>query len=124
MQKNFYYLDNATPDATAEVLAKVYHTTNSEMTLGVMRRRLGHLNMRAVEQLFKKDMVRGATLSVKHLKSTPSICEWCVRGKTQRTPFPKSPSRETEILDLVHSDLWATTGTDHVARWKFLLLLY
>jgi hypothetical protein len=97
MRKNLYYLDNVTPDATAEVLTKVYHTTNSEVTLDLMHRRLSHLNMRAVKQLFKKDMVRGATLSAKHLKATPSICECCVRGKMQRAPFPKSPSRETGI---------------------------
>ena len=106
MRKNLYYLDNVIPDAAMEVPTKVYHTTNSEITLDLMHRRLGHLNMRAVKQLFKKNMVRGVTLSEKHLRATPSICDCCVRGKMQRSPLPKSSSRKTEILELVHSDLW------------------
>jgi len=106
MRKNLYYLDNVTPDAATGIPTKVYHTTNSGITLDLMHRRLGHLNMRAVKQLFKKDMVRGIVLPEKHLKSTPSICECCVRGKMQRTPLPKSSTREGEILGLVHSDLW------------------
>jgi len=106
MRKNLYYLDNITPDTAADVPTKVYHTTNSEITLDLMHRRLGHLNKRSVQQLFKKNMVRGVILSEKHLKATPSICECCVRGKMQRTPLPKASSRKTEILHLVHSDLW------------------
>ena len=106
MRKNLYYLDNLTPDATLEVPTKVYHTTNSEITLNLMHQHLGHLNMRTVKQLFKKDMVRSVALSKKHLDATPSICECCIRGKMQRTPLPKSSSRKTEILDLIHSDLW------------------
>jgi hypothetical protein len=106
MWKNLYYLDNMTPNATAEVLTKVYHTMNSEITLDLMHRRLGHLNMHMVQLLFKKDMVCGTTLSMKYLKSTPSICECCVRGKMQCAPFLKSLSCETEVLDLVHLDLW------------------
>jgi len=58
MRKNLYYLDNVIPDAATEVPMKVYHTTNSEITLDLMHRRLGHLNMRAVKQLFKKNIVR------------------------------------------------------------------
>ena len=51
-------------------------------------------------------MVQGVTLSEKHLNSDPSLCECCIRGKMQRTPLPKSSSRNWEVLDLVHSDLW------------------
>lgn len=62
--------------------------------------------MPTVKQLFKKDMVSGVTLSIKHLKSYPSLCECCVRGKIQRTRLPKPSSLKTDILELVHSDLW------------------
>ena len=51
-------------------------------------------------------MVRGVTLSEKHLRTTPSICDCCVQGKMQRSPLPKSSSRKMEILELVHSDVW------------------
>jgi transposase InsO family protein len=105
MRKNLYYLDNVTSHPPV-VPTKVYHTTNSEITLDLMHRRLGHLSMRAVKQLFKKNMVQGITLSNKHLNSDPSLCECCIRGKMQRTPLPKSSSRNREVLDLVHSDLW------------------
>ena len=71
-----------------------------------MHRRLGHLNKWSVQQLFKKNMVRGVVLSEKHLNVKPSICECCVQGKMQRSPLPKASSRKAEILDLIHSDLW------------------
>ena len=106
MRNNLYYLNNISRDTATEVPTKVYHTTNSEITLDLMHRRLGHLNKRSVQQLFKKNMVRGVTLSEKHLKATPSICECCVQGKMQRTPLPKVSSRKAKILNLVHSDLW------------------
>jgi transposase InsO family protein len=136
MRKDLYYLDNITRNTTTEVRTKVYHTTNSEITLDLMHRHLGHLNMRAVKLLFKKDMVRGVTLSEKHLKSTPSLCECCIRGKMQRTPLPKSASRSAEILGLVHSDLWGPSAvmslggryyfisfTDDSARYSWLYQL-
>ena len=106
MRKNLYFLDNVTHDAPQDVPMKVYHTKSSEVTLDLMHRRLGHLNIRAVKQLFKKNMVSGVTLSEKHLKSTPSICKCCVKGKMQHSPLPKASTRKSEILELVHSDLW------------------
>jgi len=106
MCKNLYYLDNINPDANLEVPMKVYHTTNSKVTLELMHRRLDHLNFGAVKKLFKKNMVSGVTLSKGDLNANLSICECCVRGKMQRTPFPKSSSHKSEILELVHSDLW------------------
>ena len=106
MRKSLYYLDNVMPNAAAEVPTKVYHTTNSIITLDLMHRRLGHLNVPAVKQLFKKDMVRGVNLSTKQLTCKTPFCECCVRGKMQRTPLPKLSSHQAEVLDLVHSDLW------------------
>jgi transposase InsO family protein len=107
MRKSLYYLDGIVPSAAvSSVPTKVYHTTNLEITLDLMHRRLGHLNISAVKRLFKKNMVSGITLSSKHLNSHPSICDCCVRGKMQRNRFPKSSSLKTDILELVHSDLW------------------
>ena len=85
--KNLYYLDNVTPNATAEVLTKVHTMNVTKITLDLMHQRLGHLNMRAVKQLFKKDMVRGATLSAKHLKSTPPSANGVSEAKCNALHF-------------------------------------
>ena len=106
LQKNLYFLDNVNIEAASQFPMKVYHTTNAKITLDLMHQRLGHLNTRSVKQLFKKDMVHGLTLSEKHLKAAPSICECCVQGKMQQTPLPKRSSCKTAILNLAHSDLW------------------
>ena len=78
MRKNLYYLDNITPNAPPDVPMKIYHTTNSEITLDLMHRHFGHLNIRVVKYLFKKNMVCSVVLSEKHLKATPAICKCCV----------------------------------------------
>ena len=78
MQKNLYYLDNISTDTATHILTKVYHMTNSEITLDLMHQHLGHLNVRAVQKLFKKNMVSGISLSEKHLKPAAPICECCV----------------------------------------------
>ena len=123
MRKNLYFLDNVTHDAPQDVPMKVYHTKNSEVTLDLMYQRLGHLNICAVKQLFKKNMVSGVTLSEKHLKSTPSICKCCVKGKMQRSPLPKASTCKSEILELVHSDLWGPAPVMSLGR-KFYFISF
>ena len=78
MRKNLYYLNNASPKAVEQFVTKVYHTTNAMITLDPMHQHLGHLNILSVKQLFKRDMIRGITLSDKSLKETPSICKCCI----------------------------------------------
>ena len=43
------------------------------------------------------------------------VCEPCLAGKMHSNPFPSSPSRATQPLELVHMDLH---GPLPVATWE------
>jgi hypothetical protein len=70
---------------------------------GVMlwHERLGHFNMASFKEL--DAMVDGM-----NLKEVPlhRICEGCVKGKHQRTSFPKDRiMRTSQLLEIVHTDV-------------------
>ncbi len=63
--------------------------------------RLGHLNMASLKEL--DAMVDGM-----NLKEVPlhHICEACVKGKHQRTSFPKEgATRVSQLLEIVHTNV-------------------
>jgi hypothetical protein len=63
--------------------------------------RLGHLNMASLKEL--DAMVDGM-----NLKEVPlhHICETCVKGKHQKTSFPKDgATRASQLLEIVHTDV-------------------
>jgi hypothetical protein len=61
----------------------------------------GHLNMASLKKLEK--MVNGM-----NLKEVPlhHVCETCIKGKHQRTFFPKDEAtKASKLLELVHSNV-------------------
>jgi hypothetical protein len=93
--KNLYLLNvNVRKDTT--------HIINS-LKEGAMlwHERLGHLNMASLKEL--DAMVDGM-----NLKKVPlhHICEGCVKGKHQRTSFPKDgTTKASQLLEIVHTDV-------------------
>jgi hypothetical protein len=63
--------------------------------------RLGHLNMASLKEL--DAMVDGMNLKEVSLHH---ICEGCVKGKYQKTSFPKDgATRASQLLEIVHTDV-------------------
>ncbi len=61
--------------------------------------RLGHLNMASLKEL--DPMVDGMNLKEVSLHH---VCEGCIEGKHQRTPFPKDgATRASQLLEIVHN---------------------
>ncbi len=93
--KNVYLLNVKVRKDTA-------HITNSlEESAMFWHERLGHLNMACLKEL--DAMVDGM-----NLKEVPlhHICEGCVKGKHQKTSFPKDGAmRASQLLDIVHNDV-------------------
>ncbi|GAU46899.1 hypothetical protein TSUD_296780 [Trifolium subterraneum] len=64
--------------------------------------RYGHLSLKVLNVLAKKEMVKGLPL----LQESQDICDDYVIGKHQRDTIPKSTSwRASEKLELIHSDI-------------------
>ena len=73
-------------------------------SLKIWHHRLAHVNPAGIEQMIKKNVVKGAKL----LPGTfdAKICHGCVLGKGHRDSFPKhSMSRTNRVLEIVHSDV-------------------
>ncbi|MCP4490581.1 MAG: DDE-type integrase/transposase/recombinase, partial [Gammaproteobacteria bacterium] len=65
-------------------------------------RRFGHLGQQNLQKLVKEELVRGMDM---HLPTELPFCADCTDGKMHRLPFPKSTTRASEVLGLVHSDV-------------------
>lgn len=74
----------------------------SETTMD-RRKKMGHLNMRDLQESDRKGNIRGTTL--KKLSDNVN-CEVCIEGKMTRSPFPVRTERSSESLEIIHSDVW------------------
>ncbi len=80
--------------------------------LRTWHRRLAHLNLDAIRNMVRKDMVKG--LSITKLQEYDHVCEGCVLGKSHRLPFPKASETTYQPMDLIVVDL---TGPMSVPTW-------
>lgn len=67
--------------------------------IGLLHKRLGHLNMDAVKRVNKESNTEDEALE------GTERCEICIRGKMSRRPFPAGATRAVELLELIHSDV-------------------
>ncbi|KAD4585292.1 hypothetical protein E3N88_22893 [Mikania micrantha] len=82
--------------------------------------RLGHANFRVLEEMNKKDLVRGLPC-ITHPKQ---VCEGCLVAKQTRKSFPKEAQwRATEPLELIHADLCGPITPQTKGGNKYFLLL-
>ncbi|CAJ2668206.1 unnamed protein product [Trifolium pratense] len=78
-----------------------FKTTSSDRTQ-LWHCRYGHLNLKGLNILTKKSMVKGLPA----LQETAETCESCIIGKQHRDSIPKTSNwRATERLQLIHSDI-------------------
>jgi hypothetical protein len=93
--KNLYLLN-------VKVHKDMAHITNS-LDEGVMfwHERFGHLNMASLKELHA--MVDGMNLKEVLLYH---LCDGCIKGKHQRTSFPKDgATRTSQLLEIVHTNV-------------------
>jgi hypothetical protein len=64
--------------------------------------RMGHLNLKDLIESDSKGNIRGLNISK---LSDDFNCEVCALNKLTRAPFPKRSDRNTNLLEIVHSDL-------------------
>ncbi|MCO5600104.1 hypothetical protein L7F22_054212 [Adiantum nelumboides] len=63
--------------------------------------RLGHPHVQEMKTLRRFNMAEGFTSQISGIE----LCEACIYGKLSRTKFPKSRSKTTRLLELIHSDV-------------------
>jgi hypothetical protein len=94
------------------------HIANSlEEGAMLWHERLGHLNMASLKEL--DAMVDGMNLKEVSLHH---ICEACVKGKHQRTSFPKDrATRASQLLEIVHTDVCGPMKTTSHSGARYVL---
>lgn len=124
-----YYLQNI--EARAQFRANL--VSNKTSKLEKWYRKMGHLNVRDLVECCRNERVRGMTLGANESDFT---CEVCIRGKMTRCPFPKHEPKDTNVLEVIHSDLcgpmriesngkarYIVTFVDDYTRWCEMHLL-
>ena len=93
--------------------------TSQESKRAIWHRRLGHLGSSGMEELVKRQMVRGLDFDCKQV---PDFCEPCARGKSHRLPFKhKSEQRTRHPLELVHTDVCGKIGTKSLSGGEYFV---
>ncbi|KMQ86142.1 retrovirus-related pol polyprotein from transposon tnt 1-94 [Lasius niger] len=81
-------------------------------------RRLGHLNMKDLREAESKGTIRG--LRREHL-GDDATCDVCTKAKMSRKPFPKLSIRQSELLDIVHSDVCRPMRETSIGGAKYII---
>ena len=101
-----------------EMMKNKLYLAASNDNLLEWHRRYGHLNIRSLELLCAKDMVRG--MDVKKVKDFD--CDVCLKGKISALPFPKCVGKSsTRVLEIVHSDVCGPMKTPSLSGAKFFV---
>ncbi|KAL6312715.1 hypothetical protein AAG906_024673 [Vitis piasezkii] len=84
--------------------------------------RYGHLNVKGLKLLSKKEMVFGLPKI-----DSVNVCEGCIYGKQSKKPFPKGRSRRaSSCLEIIHADLCGpmqTASFDDHSRMSWVYFL-
>lgn len=87
-------------------------------SLETWHRRLGHLNERYLIEAVKNQSICG--IEVKYQKERLN-CDICARGKITRAPFVKESERDTELLEIVHSDVCGPMRVESNGRARYFV---
>nr|GEW36616.1 hypothetical protein [Tanacetum cinerariifolium] len=84
-------------------------------------RRLNHLNFSTINDLTRKDLVKG----LPRLKfEKDHICSACQLGKSKKhTHKPKTESTNVEVLNTLHMDLYGPMRVQKINRKKYILVI-
>ncbi|XP_076398156.1 uncharacterized protein LOC143266621 [Megachile rotundata] len=103
---------------TERTRANLVNKNISAVNIDVKHRRLGHLNVRDVLKVSKEGLATGMSISSEKW-SQP--CDVCLRGKMTVLPFPKGSKRSSEVLNIVHSDVWGPSRTESFRRARYFV---
>lgn len=96
-----YYLRER--DETAHIASNLEALTTLKVRSDISwHRRLGHANVSDLREAERKGTIEG--LKREEL-GDDNECDVCLKGKMTRKPFPKKSSRQSDLLDIIHSDV-------------------
>jgi len=104
---DFYYVRES-----PEQLACVSSANIKKSQLQMWHERLGHLNESDLLEMHKRAVLG---MEIKKGEKLPP-CEVCSSGKLTALSFPKSSQKNTDILDIIHTDVCGPMRTKRVLK--------
>ncbi|MDN8779875.1 GAG-pre-integrase domain-containing protein, partial [Staphylococcus aureus] len=87
----------------------------------VRHKKLSHLNFKTMNELVRKDLVRGIP-QVEFSKD--GLCSACQKGKQKRSSFKrKLETTIDELLQLLHMDLFGPVNVLSISKKKYCLVI-
>ncbi|CAH2019504.1 unnamed protein product, partial [Acanthoscelides obtectus] len=95
-------------------------STMNSKNVKLWHRRLGHLNFQDLNSSLKKGRLGG--INIENMPNNGELnCEICIRGKMTRSPFPKKSDRESEMLEIVHTDVCGPMRVESHSKYKYFV---
>lgn len=95
-----------------------FTTTESRSNVELWHCRLGHLNIKDLLECVRKGIVRGVQLGPVDTNFKLE-CEICAKGKMTRKPFPKKSEKDTEVLEIIHTDVCGPMRVESLSKAKY-----
>ena len=105
---------------TVKIQEKCLTATSRTLSISVWHQRLGHSNHQNILKMFKLNVTNGLNLENNNLPSSP--CHGCILGKMQRSHFPNTGTRATNIGDLIHTDVCGPMETMSLGKARYFVL--
>lgn len=101
-------------EESARIVPEALSVCNRESKIS-WHRRLGHLYMSDLREAERNGTVHGEKLG------DVSECKVCLKGKMCRSPFPRKSLRESDPLDLIHSDVCGPMRVASIGGAKYFV---
>ncbi|KMQ88472.1 retrovirus-related gag-pol polyprotein [Lasius niger] len=110
-----YYVQDVKQECKS---AAVIDRRSTRASVEDWHRRMGHLNLKDLSTSYRDRTVLGMDIedSERDFK-----CEVCVRGKMTRSFFPKKSNRQTDLLELIHSDVCGPMKNESLGRCRYFV---
>jgi len=99
---------------------KAFSTRTNINEAKLWHERLGHINMKYLQETVKKDAVRG--IDPECLKEKVN-CEKCHYGKITRSTFPEASEYNYEIGEFLHTDLSGKIDTPSLGGANYFMII-
>ena len=106
-------------DTTGNVMNVQVNAKNSAGTLNdteLWHMRLGHIGVRRLSRLVKDGRIPDLTI-----ESYP-VCESCIQGKMTKAPFIGVGHRATDLLELIHSDVYGPMYHTAMGGFRYFVI--
>ncbi|KAI0994431.1 hypothetical protein K3495_g13751, partial [Podosphaera aphanis] len=114
-------------NAKAIVYRRQSANTATTLTLSwhEAHRRLGHISLTSMKQIFDKGLINGINLEENEPVPSALNCESCIVAKAHRAPFTLNASKRAEKFgDLTHSDVWGSPNVKHTPGGNRYFILF